>query len=110
MGEVGWHPPHMPACTWWTELLNGRSMLLLCMVYLVVASVNDLALVASKVIRWAFAWNRPVLSAVMMVCFAWTWHWQAQWLWVSIHALIHRHALHLPPVICDLRISPRFNQ
>ena len=37
-------------------------------VYLVVTSINDLAPVVSRVIRWAAAWNRPVFSAVTMVC------------------------------------------
>ena len=62
-------------------------------VYLVVASVNDFAPVASRVIRWASAWNRPVLSAVTMVYLAWTWRGQAQWLWSSARALVHRHIL-----------------
>ena len=51
MGEVGWRAPRAPACTWRTTLLNGRSVLLLCVVYLVVTSMKDLALVASRVIR-----------------------------------------------------------
>ena len=68
-------------------------------VYLALASMNHLAPVASRVIRWASAWNRPVLSAVTMVCLMWTWRGQAQWMWVSAHALVHRHALHPRPAI-----------
>ena len=63
------------------------------MVYLAIASMNDLTPVASRVIHWASTWNRPVLSVVVMVCLAWTWRGQAQRLWASAHALVHRHAL-----------------
>ena len=63
------------------------------MVYLVVTSMNDLAPVASRVIRWASTWIRPVLSAVMMVCLVWIWCGQAQRLWASADALVHSHAL-----------------
>ena len=61
-------------------------------VYLVVASINHLALVASRVIRWASTWYRLVFSAVTVVCLAWTWRGQAQWLWVSACMLVLRHA------------------
>ena len=72
-------------------------MLALIVVYLVIASVNDLASVPSRVIRWASIWNRPVLSVVVMVCLTWTWCGQAQRLWASAHALVNRNALHLHP-------------
>ena len=58
-------------------LLNGRNVLLMITVYLVVTSLNDLAPVASRVILWDSTWNRPVLSAVTMVCLILTWHGQA---------------------------------
>ena len=67
----------MPTRAWWGELLNGRNALFLVMVYLAVTSVNDLTPVASRVIRWASTWSRPVLSAVTMVCLKWTWRGQA---------------------------------
>ena len=76
-GEVGRRAVHMPTRTWWSAILTGRTMLIMVVVYLVVASVNNLAPVASRVIRWASTWNRPVLSAVMTVCLVWTWHGQA---------------------------------
>ena len=72
MGEVGWCAACPPMYTWWSVLLTERNALIMVMVYLVVASINNLVLVASIIIRWASAWNRPVLSAVMMVCLAWT--------------------------------------
>ena len=62
-------------------------------VYLVVASMSNLAPLASRVIRWASAWNRPVLISVMMVSLVWTWRRQGQRLWVSVCTLVHRHAL-----------------
>ena len=73
--------------------------------YLVVASVNDLVPVASRVIHWASAWNRPVLSAVMMVCLMWTLRGQAQRLWVSTCTLVHRHALHPCPATSSFPYS-----
>ena len=78
---------------WWSVLLSGRNTLILVVVCLVVASVNDLAPVASRAICWASAWNRPVLSAVVMVCLAWTWHRQDQWLWANSCTFVHRHEL-----------------
>ena len=72
-------------------------MLALIMVYLVITSVNDLAPVASRVIRWASTWNRPVLSVVVMVCLALTWGGQAQRLWMSACSLVHRHTLRPHP-------------
>ena len=85
--------PSMPTCAWWGELLNRRNALLLVVVYLAIASANDLAPVASRVIRWAFAWNGPVLSVVVMARLAWTGRGQAQRLWVRERALVHRQAL-----------------
>ena len=38
---------------WRGALLNGRNALFLVVVYLVVTRVNNIALVASRVIRWA---------------------------------------------------------
>ena len=70
-------------------------------VYLVVTSISDLAPLANRVIHWASAWNRPVLSAITKVCLAWTWRGQAQWLWVSTCMLINRHALCLRPATYD---------
>ena len=61
---------HALTWTWWTALLSGRNTLIIVVVYTAVTSVNNLALVASRVIRWASAWNRPVLSVVVMVCVA----------------------------------------
>ena len=97
MGKVGWHAVCTPTHTWWSTLLSRRNALIMVVVYLAVTSVNDLTLVASRVIFWASAWNRPVLSAVMMVCLTWTWHGQAQRLWASTCVLMHRHALHPCP-------------
>ena len=87
----------MPTRVWWGELLNRRNALILVVVYLAITSVNDLAPVASRVIRWASTWNRPVLSVVVMVCLVWTWRGQAQQLWASAHVLVHRYALRLRP-------------
>ena len=70
MGKVGQHAARAPTRTGWGALLNGRNALIFVMVYLVVASVNNLTLVASRVIRWDSTWNRPVLSAVVIVCLA----------------------------------------
>ena len=97
VGKVGWHEARMPTHAWWSALLSGMYALIMVVVHLVVVSVNDLAPVASRVIRWASTWNRPVLSAVTMVCLAWTWHGQAQWLWVSACTLVHRHTLRPHP-------------
>ena len=69
-------------------------MLLLCVVYLVISSMNNLAPVTSRVICWASAWNKPVLCAVVSVYLAWTLCGQAQQMWASIWALIHRQALY----------------
>ena len=66
-------------------------------VYLVVASIHNFSPVASRVIHWASTWNRPVLSAVVMVCLAWTWHGQSQRVWASACTLVHRHALRPHP-------------
>lgn len=66
-------------------------------VNLVVTSVNDLIPVPSRVMCWVSIWRRPVLSTVVMVCLAWTWRGQAQWLWVSIRTVIHRHAIRPHP-------------
>ena len=66
-------------------------------VYLAVASINDLAPVASRVIHWASAWNRPVVSAVVTVCLTWTWLGHTQRLWVSTCVLVRRHAAPLCP-------------
>ena len=96
-GKVGQRAEHAPTRVWWGVLLSRRNALALVVVYLAITSVNDLAPVASRVIRWASTWNRPVLSIVVMVCLAWTWCGQAQWLWESIHALMHRHALRPHP-------------
>ena len=68
-------------------------MLGLILVYLIVSSVNKLAPVASRAIRWASAWHKPALSAVTLACLAWTWRGQAQRLWASIGALVHRHVI-----------------
>ena len=72
MGEVGQRTSRITACAWWTVFLSGRNALLLVVVYQVVTSMNDLTPVASRVIHWASTWNRPVLSAVVIVCLAWT--------------------------------------
>ena len=72
VSKVGWHAVHVPTRTWWSALLTWRNALIMVIVYLAVASMNYLAPVASRVIRCSSAWNRPVLSAVMMVCPAWT--------------------------------------
>ena len=61
---------HTDLCLVERALLFRRNTLIIVVVYLAVASMNDLALVASRVIRWASTWNRPILSAVMMVCVA----------------------------------------
>ena len=63
---------------WWGTLLTWRNALIMVVVYLVVASMNNLAPVDSRVFCWASAGNRSVLSAVMMVCLTWTWRGQAQ--------------------------------
>ena len=93
MGKVGQCTARAPTHAWWSAILTGRNALILIVAYLAVASVNNLAPVVSRVIRWASAWNRPVLSAVTMVCLTWTWCGQAQWLWASARALVHRRAL-----------------
>ena len=67
------------------------------LVYLIVSSINELAPVASRAIRWASAWHKPALSAVTLACLAWTWRGQAQRLWASALALVHRHALRPRP-------------
>ena len=77
-GKVGRRMPHMPAHAGWTVLLSRINTLHLVVIYLVVASVNDLILVASRAICWSSAWNWPVLSTVVMVFLAWTWRGQAQ--------------------------------
>ena len=97
MGEVGQHATCKPTCGWHGPLLNRRVVIFLVVVYLMATSVNKLALVASRVIHWAFAWHKPVFSAVTMACLAWTWRWQAQRLWASTCTLVHRHALRLHP-------------
>ena len=86
-----------PTCSWMGALLNRRVALVLILVYLIVSSINELTPVASRAIRWASAWHKPALSAVMMACLAWTWRGQAQRLWASISALVHRHILHSRP-------------
>ena len=93
MGKVGRRAARAPTHGWQGALLNRRVVLFLVVVYLMVTSVNKLAPVASRVIRWASAWHKPVLSAVTMACLTWTWHGQAQWLWMSACALVDRHAL-----------------
>ena len=63
---------------------------------------------ASRAIRWASAWHKPALSAVTMACLAWTWRGQAQRLWTSISALVHRHVLRSRPAThngTDLSVS-----
>ena len=50
-GKVGWRTPRVPLRTWRASFLSGRSALLLCVVYLVTSSVNDLTPVASRVLR-----------------------------------------------------------
>ena len=99
----GWlaHSTCAPTQTWWGALLTWRNALIMIVVYLVIASTKDLAPVASRVIRWASALNGPVLSAVVTVCLAWTRRGQAQQLWASTHALIHRHALCPHPATCS---------
>ena len=57
---------------WPGALLNRRVALALAVVYLTVASVNELAPVASRAIHWASAWHKPALSAVTLACLAWT--------------------------------------
>ena len=81
-GEVGQHAAHAPTRAGWGALLNGRNALFLVAVYLVVASVNDLAPVANRVIRWATAWNRPVLKC-MSTCDSLVW-WPKSTLAVEI--------------------------
>ena len=68
-------------------------MLGLILVYLIVSSMNELAPVASRAIRWASAWHKPALSAVTLACLAWTWRGQAQRLWAGACALVHKHVL-----------------
>ena len=72
-------------------------MLGLILIYLIGSSVNELALVASRAIRWASAWHKPVLSAVTLACLAWTWRGQGQQLRMSACTLTHRHALRPRP-------------
>ena len=82
-----------------TGEVSRRNMLIMVVVYLVVASVKDLDPLASRIICWASTWNRPALSAVVIVCLVWTWRGQAQRLWARAHALVLRHALCLSPAI-----------
>ena len=63
-GKVGRRAEHAPTHVWWGALLNRRIALFLVVVYLAATSVNNLAPVASRVICWASAWHKPVLSAV----------------------------------------------
>ena len=98
MGEVRRHAEYTPACTWGTAILTLRSMVLLSVIYLVLSRVNDLTPVASKIIHWASAWNKPALRTVILAYFSWTRRSQAQQLWASVRALAHRHALCLHPV------------
>ena len=72
-------------------------MLGLILIYLIGSSINELAPVASRAIRWASAWHKPALSAVTMACLAWTWRGQAQRLWASVSTLAHRHILRPRP-------------
>ena len=67
------------------------------LVYLIASSMNKLAPVASRAIRWASAWHKPVISAVTLACLAWTWRGQAQRLWASVRTLVHRHVLRPRP-------------
>ena len=67
-GKVGWRAVQMPKSAWWSVLLTWRNVLIPVVVCLAVASVNNLAPVASRVICWASTWKRPVLSAVVIVC------------------------------------------
>ena len=72
MGEVGRHPVCAPTCAWQSVLLTYRNALIMVVVYLAVASINDLAPVVSRVICWASSWNRHVLSTVIMASLVWT--------------------------------------
>ena len=72
-------------------------MLGLILTYLIGSSLSELTPVASRAIRWASAWHKPALSAVMMACLTWTWRGQAQRLWASVSALVHRHVLRPRP-------------
>ena len=67
------------------------------LVYLTASSVNELATVASRVIRWASAWHRPAFCAVATVRLAWTGREQAQQLWASAQALVRKQVLRLHP-------------
>ena len=94
-----------PTRGWIAAVLDRKVVLALMLVYLIVSSINELAPVASRAIRWASAWHKPALSAVTLACLAWTWRGQAQRLWASACALIHRHVLRPHPAT-DSRQKP----
>ena len=96
-GELGRCAVRAPTRGWMGALLDRRVALVLMLVYLIVSSVDELATVASRVIRWASAWHRPAFCVVATARLAWTGRGQAQRLWASARALIRRQVLRLRP-------------
>ena len=52
-GEFGQHAMHTPTRIWWSMLITWKNALIMVVIYLAVATINKLAPVASRVIRWA---------------------------------------------------------
>ena len=97
MGKLGQRAARAPTHSWMGALLDRRVALVLMLVYLIVSSVDELATVASRVIRWASAWHRPAFCVVATARLAWTGRGQAQRLWVSARALVRRQVLRPRP-------------
>ena len=97
MGELGRHTARAPTRCWMGALLNRRVALVLMLVYLIASSMDELATVASRVIRWASTWHRPAFSVVVTARLTWTRRGQAQWLWASVRALVRRQVLRPHP-------------
>ena len=96
-GKLGRCAARAPTRGWVATVLDRKVVLALMLVYLIASSVNELAPVASRAIRWASAWHKPVLSVITLACLAWTWRGQAQRLWASARALVHRQVLRPRP-------------
>ena len=96
-GELGQRAARVSTRCWTGALLVRRVALVLMLVYLIASSVDELATVASRVIRWASAWHRPAFCVVAMARLAWTGRGQAQRLWASARALVRRQVLRPRP-------------
>ena len=99
-GKLGQRAACVSTRCWTGALLDRRVALVLMLVYLIASSVDELATVASRVIRWASAWHRPAFCVVATARLAWTGRGQAQRLWASARALVRRQVLRPRPATC----------